>query len=203
MRKHNGRLAARPVFCLTLVASLHLPRNQDSSGPSAAICRRSGRRSVGHPVYFVIFFSRPEPGQTLEDVCEAEGQFVETVVNRHPQSPKPVLVGNCQGGWATMMLAASRLDSTGPVLINGALENFTGRRRTDNRLLLLRFFIGRCRMRGPRRRALFSSLLVRQALTRILSGRVGANGKGSACRPAVPHVLINDTTTCTPKRKKR
>ncbi|HVT27736.1 MAG TPA: DUF3141 domain-containing protein, partial [Lacipirellulaceae bacterium] len=75
---------------------------------------------AGHPVYFVIFFPRPEAGQTLADVCEAEGQFVEAVVNRHPDSPKPALVGNCQGGWATMMLAASRPDVTGPVVINGA-----------------------------------------------------------------------------------
>ncbi len=26
----------------------------------------------GHPVYFVIFFRDPEPGQTLLDVCDAE-----------------------------------------------------------------------------------------------------------------------------------
>ena len=26
----------------------------------------------GHPVYFVIFFREPEPGQTLLDVCDAE-----------------------------------------------------------------------------------------------------------------------------------
>ena len=30
----------------------------------------------GHPVYFVIFFPQPEPGQTLLDVCEAEKKFV-------------------------------------------------------------------------------------------------------------------------------
>lgn len=75
---------------------------------------------AGHPVYFVIFFARPEPGQTLDDVCEAEGTFVEAVVERHPESPKPALVGNCQGGWATMMLAAARPNITGPVVINGA-----------------------------------------------------------------------------------
>jgi pimeloyl-ACP methyl ester carboxylesterase len=75
---------------------------------------------AGHPVYFVIFFPRPEPGQTLPDVCAAEAQFVQTVVDRHPDSPKPVVVGNCQGGWATMMIAASRPDITGPVVINGA-----------------------------------------------------------------------------------
>jgi hypothetical protein len=75
---------------------------------------------AGHAVYFVIFFPRPEPGQTLPDVSEAEAQFVEAVVERHPESPKPALVGNCQGGWATMLLAASRPDLTGPVVINGA-----------------------------------------------------------------------------------
>ena len=31
----------------------------------------------GHPVYFVIFFRDPEPGQTLLDVCEAEKRFVQ------------------------------------------------------------------------------------------------------------------------------
>ena len=31
----------------------------------------------GHPVYFVIFFREPEPGQTLLDVCDAEPQFVQ------------------------------------------------------------------------------------------------------------------------------
>jgi len=75
---------------------------------------------AGHPVYFVIFYARPEPGQTLPDVCEAEAQFVEAVASRHPHSPKPAIVGNCQGGWATMLLAASRPDLAGPVVINGA-----------------------------------------------------------------------------------
>jgi pimeloyl-ACP methyl ester carboxylesterase len=75
---------------------------------------------AGHPVYFVIFFARPEPGQTLLDVCDAEARFVQAVADRHPNSPKPALVGNCQGGWASMLLAASRPDVTGPVVINGA-----------------------------------------------------------------------------------
>jgi pimeloyl-ACP methyl ester carboxylesterase len=75
---------------------------------------------AGHPVYFVIFYAKPEPGQTLPDVCEAEARFVKAVVNRHPHSPKPALIGNCQGGWATMLLAASHPDLTGPLVINGA-----------------------------------------------------------------------------------
>jgi pimeloyl-ACP methyl ester carboxylesterase len=75
---------------------------------------------AGHPVYFVTFFARPEPGQTLPDVCEAEARFVQAVAERHPRSPKPAVVGNCQGGWSAMLLAASHPDVTGPVVINGA-----------------------------------------------------------------------------------
>ena len=62
----------------------------------------------------VIFFRDPEPGQTLIDVCEAERAFVHRVRELHPDSPKPAIVGNCQGGWAAMMLAAADPDDTGP-----------------------------------------------------------------------------------------
>jgi pimeloyl-ACP methyl ester carboxylesterase len=75
---------------------------------------------AGHPVYFVVFFRDPEPGQTLLDVCEAERQFVHEVRTRHPDSPKPAIVGNCQGGWAAMMLAAAYPEDTGPIVINGS-----------------------------------------------------------------------------------
>jgi pimeloyl-ACP methyl ester carboxylesterase len=80
----------------------------------------------GHPVYFVIFFRDPEPGQTLLDVCEAEKQFVYKVRELHPRSPKPAIVGNCQGGWAAMMLAAADPDDTGPIVINGAPMSYWG-----------------------------------------------------------------------------
>jgi len=80
----------------------------------------------GHPVYFVIFFRDPEPGQTLIDVCEAERTFVRTVRELHPDSPKPAIVGNCQGGWAAMMLAAADPDDTGPIVINGAPMSYWG-----------------------------------------------------------------------------
>jgi len=81
---------------------------------------------AGHPVYFVIFFRDPEPGQTLLDVCEAERQFVKKVRELHPDSPKPAVVGNCQGGWASMMLAASSPEDTGPIVINGAPMSYWG-----------------------------------------------------------------------------
>jgi len=76
--------------------------------------------SAGHPVYFVIFFADPEPGQTLADIIDAEAEFIRIVSERHPKSQKPVIVGNCQGGWAVMMLAAARPDIAGPLVINGA-----------------------------------------------------------------------------------
>ncbi len=80
----------------------------------------------GHPVYFVIFFRDPEPGQTMLDVCRAEQEFVRKVRALHPASPKPAIVGNCQGGWAAMMLAASDPDDTGPIVINGAPMSYWG-----------------------------------------------------------------------------
>ncbi|CAG9182499.1 hypothetical protein LMG23992_04764 [Cupriavidus laharis] len=81
---------------------------------------------AGHPVYFVIFFRDPEPGQTLLDVCEAEQQFIRKVRALHPDSQKPAIIGNCQGGWAAMMLAASDPDDTGPIVINGAPMSYWG-----------------------------------------------------------------------------
>lgn len=80
----------------------------------------------GHPVYFIVFFPQPEPGQTLPDVTAAQHEFVHKVRELHPHSPKPVLVGNCQGGWAAMMLAASAPEDTGPVVINGAPMSYWG-----------------------------------------------------------------------------
>src|SRR5512134_2816771 len=80
----------------------------------------------GHPVYFIIFFPQPEPGQTLLDVCDAERKFVHRVRELHPKSPKPAIIGNCQGGWAAMMLAASHPEDTGPIVINGAPMSYWG-----------------------------------------------------------------------------
>ncbi|WP_394706303.1 alpha/beta fold hydrolase [Breoghania sp.] len=76
--------------------------------------------SSGHPVYFVSFRRDPEPNQTLAHVTRAEAEFVREVQRRHPESPKPIVVGNCQGGWATLLLAATNPDITGPIVLNGA-----------------------------------------------------------------------------------
>jgi hypothetical protein len=73
----------------------------------------------GHPVYFVIFFPEPSPGQALADVLHALRRFVEDVAQRHPGKP-PVLYGNCQAGWAVTLLAADCEGLTGPVVLNGS-----------------------------------------------------------------------------------
>ena len=74
----------------------------------------------GHPVYFVAFRRDPVPGQTLADVTRAEAEFIREVQRRHPKAPKPVVTGNCQGGWATLILAATNPDITGPICLNGS-----------------------------------------------------------------------------------
>jgi hypothetical protein len=74
----------------------------------------------GHPVYFVAFRQHPEPGQTIADVMRAEAAFYKEIVRRHPDAPAPAVVGNCQGGWATLLLAAANPDITGPIVVNGA-----------------------------------------------------------------------------------
>ena len=83
----------------------------------------------GHPVYFVIFFRDPEPGQTILDITQAEGIFLRKVAEAHPEAPKPVVIGNCQGGWAVMMLGASQPELTGALVLNGApLSYWAGER---------------------------------------------------------------------------
>src|SRR6516164_5635833 len=84
--------------------------------------------AAGHPCYFVGFLPDPVPGQTIEDVCEAEARFVEEVVKRHPNAEgKPCLIGNCQAGWQIMMMAAIHSEKVGPIMLAGSpLSYWTG-----------------------------------------------------------------------------
>ncbi|RUQ36315.1 MAG: DUF3141 domain-containing protein [Candidatus Competibacteraceae bacterium] len=76
---------------------------------------------AGHPCYFVGFTPEPMPGQTIEDIMQAEAQFLEKVIALHPDADgKPCVVGNCQAGWAVMMLAAVRPELFGPIIIPGS-----------------------------------------------------------------------------------
>jgi pimeloyl-ACP methyl ester carboxylesterase len=76
---------------------------------------------AGHPCYFVGFLPDPMPGQTIEDIARAEAIFLEKVIELHPEADgKPCVVGNCQAGWAVMMLAAIRPELFGPMIIAGS-----------------------------------------------------------------------------------
>ena len=67
------------------------------------------------------FYPEPMPGQTLGDVAAAEARFVEEVTKLHPEAQgKPCVIGNCQAGWAVMMLAATRPELFGPIIIPGS-----------------------------------------------------------------------------------
>jgi pimeloyl-ACP methyl ester carboxylesterase len=81
---------------------------------------------AGHPVYFLIFFTRPMPGQTLADVRNAQIRFLETVRQRHPDAPRPAIIGNCQGGWAAALVGAERPDLVGPMVFNGSPLSYWG-----------------------------------------------------------------------------
>jgi pimeloyl-ACP methyl ester carboxylesterase len=76
---------------------------------------------AGHPCYFVGFLPEPVPGQTIGDIACAEAIFIEKVIAAHPSaSGKPCVIGNCQAGWAIMMLAALRPDLFGPIIVAGS-----------------------------------------------------------------------------------
>ncbi len=76
---------------------------------------------AGHPCYFVGFLPEPVPGQTIGDIARAEAIFIEKVIAAHPEaSGKPCVIGNCQAGWAVMILAAVRPDLFGPIIVAGS-----------------------------------------------------------------------------------
>jgi uncharacterized protein DUF3141 len=76
---------------------------------------------AGHPCYFIGFLPDPMPGQTIGDIARAEAVFLEKVIALHPQADgKPCVIGNCQAGWAVMMLAALRPELFGPIIIAGS-----------------------------------------------------------------------------------
>ncbi|MGA7457556.1 MAG: DUF3141 domain-containing protein, partial [Methyloceanibacter sp.] len=76
---------------------------------------------AGHPCYFIGFLPVPEPGQTLQDIASAEALFLERVIALHPQANgKPAVIGNCQAGWAVMIVAALRPELFGPIIVAGS-----------------------------------------------------------------------------------
>jgi hypothetical protein len=76
---------------------------------------------AGHPCYFIGFLPEPVPGQSIGDVAQAEAAFLERVIALHPGADgKPAVVGNCQAGWAVMMVASLRPELFGPIIVAGS-----------------------------------------------------------------------------------
>jgi hypothetical protein len=74
----------------------------------------------GHPCYFIGFLPEPVEGQTIEDVWNAEAEFIGEVARRHPSAGKPVVIANCQAGWQTVIMAATHPEIPGPLLLAGS-----------------------------------------------------------------------------------
>ncbi|NYE62482.1 pimeloyl-ACP methyl ester carboxylesterase [Duganella sp. 1224] len=98
---------------------------------------------AGHPCYFVGFTPHPVPGQTIEDVCRAEAQFIARVAELHPHADgKPALIGNCQAGWQIMMTSALNPDLVGPLVLAGAPLSYWAGVRGKNPLRYLGGILG-------------------------------------------------------------
>ena len=156
----------------------------------------------GHPCYFVMFFPQPVKGQTIESVCAAEIAFVRKVNELHPHAEgRPFLIGNCQGGWALMMLAALVPNEIGPILLAGSPLSYWAGVAGKNpmryhgrpaRGQLARLAGGRPRPRQVRRRSHRQQLreprprehLLDEALQPVFEGRHGA-----AAVPALREVV--------------
>jgi pimeloyl-ACP methyl ester carboxylesterase len=120
----------------------HKPDDPDNRRPIVIIDPRAGHGpgiggskqdsqigmalDAGHPVYFMIFSTDPVPNQRLSDVVKTHIRFVEEVRRRHPDAPKPAVIGNCQGGWAAALIGAERPDLVGPMVFNGSPLSYWG-----------------------------------------------------------------------------
>jgi pimeloyl-ACP methyl ester carboxylesterase len=88
---------------------------------------------AGHPCYFVTFYPNPIPGQKIEDIAWAEAEFVRRVAAMHPDCEgNPVVVGNCQAGWAIMLMAAAAPDVAGVICIAGSPLSYWAGTRGKN-----------------------------------------------------------------------
>ena len=148
----DGRDLPRPVnYALAKILPQDGDKIDDTKRPVVVIDPRAGHGpgiggskkdseigvalDKGHPVYFVLFFPDPVPGQTLADVEQAEVKFIEEVAKLHPDaSQDPAVIGNCQAGWAVALIGADRPDVTGPLVLNGSPLSFWAGENGKNRM---------------------------------------------------------------------
>jgi pimeloyl-ACP methyl ester carboxylesterase len=146
----DGRTLERPVnYALVRVLPPDGVETDESRRPFVVIDPRAGHGpgiggfkadseigvalKAGHPCYFIGFLPEPMPGQTIEDVGRAEAKFLEKVIALHPQADgRPCVIGNCQAGWAIMMLAACRPELFGPLIVAGSPLSYWAGTRGEN-----------------------------------------------------------------------
>ncbi len=129
----SGRSTTRWCASFRRTTSRAMPRSARSSSsirargtdPASAASRRTARsawrcrRAI--PATSSASCRSRCPARRSRTSCRAEATFLEQVIERHPEADgKPCVIGNCQAGWAVMVLAAVRPDLVGPILIAGA-----------------------------------------------------------------------------------
>ena len=82
------------------------------------------------------------PGQTIEDVWNAEAAFIHEVARRHPEAASPAVIANCQAGWQTMIMAATHPDVPGPLLLAGSPLSYWAGVRGKNPMRYLGGMLG-------------------------------------------------------------
>jgi hypothetical protein len=74
---------------------------------------------------------------------ERRGAFIEEVARRHPQAlGKPAVIANCQAGWQTAIMAATRPELAGPLLLAGSPLSYWAGVRGKNPMRYLGGLLG-------------------------------------------------------------
>lgn len=95
----------------------------------------------GHPVYFVVFDPEPVEGQTLGAVLRTLAVFIDLVTKRH-RNRRPIVYGNCQGGWALMLALSHCHHRAALAVLNGSPLSYWAGARGVNPMRLLGGFAG-------------------------------------------------------------
>ena len=92
-----------------------LPHHRSARGPRSRHRRLQGRfagrrRAARRAIRCTSSssFATPSPARRCSTSARPSSSSCRKVRELHPDSAKPAIVGNCQGGWAAMMLAARR-----------------------------------------------------------------------------------------------
>ena len=88
-------------------SSIRAPVTAPASAASRPTARSASRSRRAIPATSSASCPTRCPARPSRTSPRAEAVFLETVIARHPEAEgKPCVIGNCQAGWAVMMLAA-------------------------------------------------------------------------------------------------